>query len=490
MPTIDVISACKTFCNPTGELPFKESTISGTLDIINDIYRKYLGLDDEFYFKEGNENGSLYLVYGDQLTVQKVRVCQQRRVEEKDVFENLKWILLIPALFHLQMVTVQLINETHYGSESGSITDRFKLRWAKEALNRERVKLGKGNNDFFPLEQFLKHSFQARITATFAALLKREGKAKDLEEVRKTLEEMPVKGLRFWAETIVKRLFRTFTFNNKLDDQYCNHLLFCQQWMIYVTLKHGIKHGDIGMLRQSFSQLAVLFNGFGKHNYAHETLYLHWLTNTGVADKELQHAILVGSLVNLRGQHDSWFLIDLSQEMQNLFVKELITHKRTSSVTSEHLFNYCSLNSTHVKERLLALERLYAVKRNTKQASKSAEDDIHKLCETLRHEVLERQLRKSAQSSRDLMSLGVETLLQSGGAKFNKRQCGNSYIITDNDVQEDSGVLDYISKDKDDREDVDIRDIVVVDLKTSDLSEVYDCNEGDEDDNDMINSMY
>ena len=136
------------------------------------------------------------------------------------------------------------------------------------------------------------------------------------------------------------------------------------------------------------------------------------------------------------------------------------------------------------------MKRFYVVKRNTKQTSKFAKNDIQKLCETLRHEIFEKQLRKSTQFNRDLMFFEIETLFQNEKTKFNKRQCDNNYIITNNDVQKNNDVLNYISKNKNDKKNVDIRNIVIVDLKTSNLSKIYDCNENDENDNHMINNMY
>ena len=126
-------------------------------------------MDEDTAFTDNNTNGGLYLAYGDQLTVRQVRVCKQRRMDEEDKdFEKWKWILPIPAFFHLQMAVVHLIQHTHYGSEDIGSNDRFdhsKLRYAQERLNRRRVRPGKNNSDFYPLEQFLIHNFNARIIA-------------------------------------------------------------------------------------------------------------------------------------------------------------------------------------------------------------------------------------------------------------------------------------------------------------------------------------
>ena len=166
-PDIDRLQPQITNSIPAAYLDHQENTTSGTQDIVNQIYLDFCALEKETAFTENNTNGSLYLAYGDQLTITRVRVCKQRRKDEESTpFEKWNWILPIPALFHLQMAVVQMIQNAHYGSDqSGSSgrRDRSKLRSAQELLGRRRVRPGKGNFDFHPLEQFLIQNFYARI---------------------------------------------------------------------------------------------------------------------------------------------------------------------------------------------------------------------------------------------------------------------------------------------------------------------------------------
>jgi len=63
-----------------------------TYNVIDRVFQEELGYDRAKDFDE-----QLYLVYGDQKTVQTV---QRERVETKDCYDNFNWILSIPGLFH------------------------------------------------------------------------------------------------------------------------------------------------------------------------------------------------------------------------------------------------------------------------------------------------------------------------------------------------------------------------------------------------------
>ena len=46
-----------------------------------------------------------------------------------------------------------------------------------------------------------------------------------------------------------------------------------QEIEVFLTTRHAIKHGDIGLLRRMVDPLIVLFLGAGQWNYDHEMLF-------------------------------------------------------------------------------------------------------------------------------------------------------------------------------------------------------------------------
>ena len=89
-----------------------------------------------------------------------------------------------------------------------------------------------------------------------------------------------------------------------------------QEVELFLTVRHAVKHGDVGMLRRVVDPLVVVFFGAGQHNYGREMLYYRWLLSD-VNTPELQHAILAAGLVNWPGRATADKPIDLSLEHLN-----------------------------------------------------------------------------------------------------------------------------------------------------------------------------
>lgn len=123
------------------------------------------------------------------------------------------------------------------------------------------------------------------------------------------------------------------------DLLFTQHARFIDMMIVYLTLKHAIKNGDIGLLTRCFARTAVILNGSKKKKYAYLSLYLEWLTRTQATSEPLKKAILGNGLVNITGKGDSWFEIDRFNEFLNLKLKLKMRARRTSTESLDDLFH-------------------------------------------------------------------------------------------------------------------------------------------------------
>jgi len=159
MPQVEVLSFSgqrRSVHNSLGPIPFDESSNAGNINVLRNIFQQQYRLGDDAYVER------LFLIYGDQKTVQRLRTIKKRREDAISRYDSFKWLLPIPALFHLKMNYLKMIITAHYGAEDG-VTDQSSLRHSKEFWNRRKVRPGK--NDFFALEEFVIHNYQARFVA-------------------------------------------------------------------------------------------------------------------------------------------------------------------------------------------------------------------------------------------------------------------------------------------------------------------------------------
>ena len=66
MPKLDILEPRKTSYQPLGLIPHDESTNSGNLAVLENIFRDQYKLSDQAF------EDSLYLIYGDQKTIQQI----------------------------------------------------------------------------------------------------------------------------------------------------------------------------------------------------------------------------------------------------------------------------------------------------------------------------------------------------------------------------------------------------------------------------------
>lgn len=115
------------------------------------------------------------------------------------------------------------------------------------------------------------------------------------------------------------------------DDEFTNMCRYIQKVEVFMTLRHTIRVGNIGLIRRMIDRLCAWFYGAEQLNYGREMLYLQWLLTDRTSTPELQHAILASSLVNLSGRLNGFKAIDLALEHVNCtYAVDMKMHKNST----------------------------------------------------------------------------------------------------------------------------------------------------------------
>jgi len=165
----------------------------------------------------------------------------------------------------------------------------------------------------------------------------------------------------------------------QFDEEFLNHIHFMQQAETYFTLKYAIKHADVGLIERVIHRCCAYFSGSNHSNYAFEMLNFQRLLATEAASPELKQAILANSLVNLQGKEDTWFEIDLLNELLNLSLKEILWTRRNSTFSLNLLFERCALTASYTGELRTCIERLFGERTNANHTDKEHAVDLRNL---------------------------------------------------------------------------------------------------------------
>lgn len=425
MPAVECLASRKTVHLPLGLIPHDESSNTGNLAVLENIFRNQYGLAEQRFEK------ALFLIYGDQKTVQRIRTIKRRRRDSIRAYDSLKWALPVPALFHLKMNLLFMLLKCHFGGED---RDQSTLYDAMNFWNRKKI--SKAKADFFALEELVIHSFQARIVAIMWHKLSRTGLGRHMEDIEALLRKLSPSGFGDLVDEVQKAYsFSVIPDPSSIEDgEARNHILFLQQTQTYLLLKHAIKHADIGLIRRAIDRCCVYFHGSGQHKYAYEMLYLQRLFLA--SDSALTRAILSNSLVNLRGGSDTWFETDRLVELHNGNMKRIYKAKRGSAITLEHLFQLYSLNSTYITNLNQNVEHFFGMQSNSDHTSKSARTDIRFMAERLAAgSIVNTRGRTVKYPALDALTKGALQLAGAPLSKFN----ANEYF-------DDRGFVDELLK--------------------------------------------
>lgn len=277
---------------------------------------------------------------------------------------------------------MDMIHDLYSGTEAHATGDTL-------YQNKNHLGMVQGHKSpFHHKEEVALRAFDARVTAAYYATVRESWPAFDVEKVDEYI-------IRSGREAFCKKVtaIRKLLFDAKVQSpltpypsaetsentEMISHARFLQQMEVYKTLKHSIKHADIGIIRRILARCCILFQGASKVKYASLAFYMTWLTQTNATDPELQRAILANGLVNLQGRPDSWFEMDRLNEFLNLQMKIVMATRRTSTAEIRDIITRTALFANYCTDLCVILESQFGEVSNGRHKAKNAVYDVRGL---------------------------------------------------------------------------------------------------------------
>ena len=452
MPEIDILPPEVTPTTTLGPITAEEGSIERNYQVLDDIFLRQLGLDQDKDFIE-----RLILIFGDQLTVSRLRSIQTERKRARLPYNRHNWLLQVPSFFHVRMNLLWLINHSHYGDPDACVNVYSALSTHAQVLNRKKMPK---NAPFEHLEDIAIHSFYARIVALFHARAKEISPSCDIhdpEEVDNYIRSLhpdqfltlveDIRNIAFTKD--IRKLANHFEKKSagrkskrkpnstsegaqsapKIDEEFINHVRFLQAMETYCTLKYATQHGDVGLIMRLIPRLCIYFNGGPAKNYAREMLYLFRLVSTDAYTPTLRRAILKNGLINKRGKPNSWMPIDLHVELLNLELKLIINARRNGTFGADELFKDCILLCDYASSLRKAFEIHLSSPISGEHTPKDSKKDIRYLADLILVEgsISQTTSRSCPHKSLNLLGEGVNALSSGAVSRFND-QLSNSQL--------------------------------------------------------------
>ena len=362
-------------------IPQDEGTIEGTYAVHEDIFLRQLGL------KAADKPGEvddftrrLVLCHGDQLTDDRIRSTLQEQRRAELPYDRRQWIRPLPAWFHVQMNLLATIVRTHWAADPGFhnvhslVTDM--TRWNRSHGTRDNAK-------YHLMEPVVAQGFTSRVGALFCAAMRDRGllpvdteRNPQREVVGNAVSRLSAPQFVELVEDVRSTAFTLSAWTSSSPDvDFRTMCRLLQEVELFLTLRHAVKYGDIGMLRRLVDPLIIVFLGAKQHNYGREMLYYRWClssANTPV----LQRSILSSGLVNWHGRQSTFKAIDLHLEHLNCSCKLDLRNQKNSTHDFDIVFQRQALCNAYLGELRTKLERWYGESMSGKHTSDRAIHDM------------------------------------------------------------------------------------------------------------------
>lgn len=282
------------------------------------------------------------------------------------------------------------IIRTHWSADKGSDSSEHTLSadiglWGRSCSSRDNAK-------YYQLEPIVTQGFSSRVAALFYASLRRRryltGSDDDffintsrIDNIIAVLE--PAQFLEA-VEDVRQSAFTLDAWDGKghEDKEFTTMCRMLQEVETFLTLRHAVKHGDVGLLRRLVDPLIIYFFGASQSNYGREMLYYRWLLSD-VNSPKLQHAILASGLVNWPGRASTFKPTDLGLEHDNGGCAISLRSYKNSTHDTDIVFDRMCLSNTFVSTLRKRVERTFGEHMPGSHTTLNVEKDMFSLARKL-----------------------------------------------------------------------------------------------------------
>ncbi|KAH9911535.1 uncharacterized protein BXZ73DRAFT_93356 [Epithele typhae] len=411
----------QTSIHPLPTMNIDESSVTGNASVLDYIFRREL----QFDFNAATFREVVRLVFGDQLSIARLRTLIMHRVGHDTLATSHANLVLGPGLFHYQLALVHGILDTHFGEPSPDSEQMLpSISYCRRTLNPASISFFNsvlGRKPIFlsslPPYRTCRDLIFTSLTAAVMSCLKIVMNVDDLEELASelTFEELEAHALeihrRFNIGAVnVLREERNTEVEDRLDERkrklevtgksvkdeeppfnplinvntgdmvYENAILFLRDALLLRGFDDAIRAGCSGRILRTLKVLAFAYRGLGRTKYAHEVLHLvHGLTT--VWPEPLRAIVLKNWLVNPTGMENAWVPVDLLQEHMNLMIKSI--YKARGSNMSWSWFEMISPSVITLRHLTTKMNAFLGDKTGNKHASPKVFLDIASLQESM-----------------------------------------------------------------------------------------------------------
>ncbi|KAI0707558.1 hypothetical protein C8T65DRAFT_576601 [Cerioporus squamosus] len=320
--TTQPIPLHKTEIFPMPAMNIDESSTVGNAAVLDAMFTE-MGHD----VKAPEFNEEVRIVFGDQLSMARVRGVTSTRVGHDDPSQAYLNVVFAPGFFHYQMAATYGVLETHWGDPTLGQSDPGSLYFHNTRLDHKPILL----SSLPPYRTCRDLTFVSLYARVLTCLELAAGRS-----LHKIASECSFDELYELAGQVVDKYADPSEVhrgrqassvqegegenNRQGDTVYANAVLFLRDALLLRHFADAIKSGHSDHIVTVLKLWALGFRAMGRTKYAHELLFLiHNIVH--VWPPALRDIIMKNWLVNITGNPNAFIPVDLLQEHMNYWIK-------------------------------------------------------------------------------------------------------------------------------------------------------------------------
>ncbi|KAH9847420.1 hypothetical protein C2E23DRAFT_741772 [Lenzites betulinus] len=367
----------KTTVFPMPSMEIDESSTLGNVKVLDTMFTE-MGHD----VRSPEFNETIKIVFGDQLSMARVRAVTNTRVGHGDASQSYLNVVFAPGFFHYQMAATHGVLETHWGDPSLSARDPGSLSFHNSVLQRKPIVLSSlppyrtcRDLTFVSLYARVLHCLELVSGHNIADYPAQSSFEQFQAHIAAVVDKYanPAQAVSLHDGSQPQR--------SAQDPVLHNAILFFRDALILRHFADAIKSGSSDHLVTVLKLWALGFRAMGRVKYAHELLHLvHNLTY--VWPRELREIIMNNWLVNTTGNADGFIPVDLLQEHLNFSIK--VIYKAHGSNASWEWLETISPCIEVLRRLARQISAELGAKQGVKHHSPDLSKDVHELMASLR----------------------------------------------------------------------------------------------------------